>query len=68
MLVEGEQDMSRGKNSFRTNAATVKELLAFFWQRKTWWLTPVVLALLLLGALVVLTESSALGPFIYTLI
>ena len=59
--------MSGSKNSLITNVATVKELLAFFWRSKSWWLTPVVLALVLLGALVVFTESSALAPFIYTL-
>ena len=59
--------MSGNKNSLITNVATVKELLAFFWRSKSWWLTPVVLALVLLGALVVFTESSALAPFIYAL-
>ena len=67
MLVEGKKDMSRSKNSFSTNVATVKELLAFFWRSKYWWLTPIVLALVLLSALVVFTQSSAMAPFIYTL-
>ena len=35
--------------------------------RKKWWLTPIVLVLLLLGLLIVLTQGSALAPFIYTL-
>lgn len=47
------------------------ELLKEFWDflkvRKKWWITPIVLILLLLGALIVLTESSAVAPFIYTL-
>jgi len=42
-----------------------------FWEflrvRKKWWLAPIVFALLLVGALLVLTEGSALAPFIYTL-
>jgi hypothetical protein len=46
-------------------------LLADFWQflkvRKKWWLTPIVVTLLLVGALLVVTESSALAPFIYAL-
>lgn len=46
-------------------------LLADFWQflkvRKKWWLTPIVITLLLVGALLVVTESSALAPFIYAL-
>lgn len=35
--------------------------------RKKWWLTPVVLFLLLISLLLVLTQGSALAPFIYTL-
>ncbi len=35
--------------------------------RKKWWLAPIIILLILLGALIVLTEGSALAPFIYTL-
>ena len=35
--------------------------------RKKWWLAPIVVMLLLLGLLIVLTQGSALAPFIYTL-
>ena len=59
--------MSRNRSALRDNLGTVRELLLFFWRSKSWWLTPVVLALVLLGALVVFTESSALAPFIYAL-
>lgn len=42
-----------------------------FWEflkvRKKWWLTPIIIFLVLLGALIVFTEGSALAPFIYTL-
>jgi hypothetical protein len=42
-----------------------------FWDylkvRKRWWLVPIIIFLILLGALIVLTEGSALAPFIYTL-
>ena len=47
------------------------ELLSDFWQfmrvRKKFWLAPIVLSLFLLGALVVLSQGSAVAPFIYTL-
>ena len=43
------------------------ELLQFFWQGKWWWLTPVLLTLLLFGGLVIFAQSSAIAPFIYTL-
>ncbi len=43
------------------------ELLQFFLQHKWWWLTPMVLVLLLFSGLVIITQSSAVAPFIYTL-
>ncbi len=47
------------------------EFLKQFWEflkvRKKWWLGPIVGMLLLLGMLLVLTQGSALAPFIYTL-
>ena len=40
-----------------------------FWQflkaRKKYWLAPIVFIMLLLGALIIMTEGSALAPFIY---
>ncbi|HUY89350.1 MAG TPA: DUF5989 family protein [Pirellulales bacterium] len=43
-----------------------RELGAFLWQNKSWWLMPVVLALALLGTLILMAGSAA-APFIYTL-
>jgi hypothetical protein len=43
------------------------ELLQFFWERKLWWLMPMVVTLLLLGLLIVFTQGTAVAPFIYTL-
>jgi uncharacterized membrane protein len=43
------------------------ELLQFFWQHKLWWLTPMILMLLIFGLLVIFAQSSAIAPFIYTL-
>lgn len=45
----------------------LKEFLMFMKVRKKWWLSPIVFFLLLLGALIIFTEGSALAPFIYTL-
>ena len=44
-----------------------KEFWLFLRVRKKWWLMPVFLALLLLGGLIVLTEGSAVAPFVYTI-
>jgi len=43
------------------------ELVLFFWQHKWWWLTPMILALLVVAGLVIFAQSSAIAPFIYTL-
>jgi hypothetical protein len=45
----------------------VGELWTFMRVRKKWWLGPIVLMLGLLGLLVVLTQGTAVAPFIYTL-
>lgn len=45
----------------------LRELWAYMRARKKFWLAPVILVLLLVGALLVLTEGSAVAPFIYTL-
>lgn len=45
----------------------IKEFWDFLKVRKKWWLAPIVIVLLLLGTLIVLTQSSAVAPFIYTL-
>lgn len=47
--------------------ALLGELWAYMRARKKFWLAPVILVLLLVGALIVLTEGSAVAPFIYTL-
>lgn len=45
----------------------IKDLWAFMKERKKFWLAPIIVILLLLGALLVLTQGSAVAPFIYTL-
>jgi hypothetical protein len=45
----------------------LKDLWAFMKVRKKFWLAPIIVILVLLGALVVLSQGSAVAPFIYTL-
>lgn len=45
----------------------VMELWGFMKERKKFWLLPIVSVLVLLGSLIVLTQGSAVAPFIYTL-
>jgi hypothetical protein len=50
-----------------TNQSIISEFWEFLKLRKRYWLFPIVLMLVLLGALIVFTESSAIAPFIYVL-
>jgi hypothetical protein len=45
----------------------LSELWAFMRQRKKFWLLPILIVLLTVGALLVFAQGSALAPFIYTI-
>ncbi len=45
----------------------LKDLWLFIKERKKFWLVPIILVLLILGALIVFGGASAIAPFIYTL-
>ncbi len=45
----------------------LREFWGFMKVKKKFWLLPIIIVLLLLGALIVFTESSAVAPFIYAL-
>jgi hypothetical protein len=49
------------------NQSIISEFWEFLKVRKRYWLLPIVVVLLLLGALIVFTETSAVAPFIYAL-
>lgn len=57
----------RLRESLAIRMGIVGELFNFFWQNKWWWLTPMILVLLVFGALIIFAQSSAIAPFIYTL-
>ncbi|WP_175574313.1 DUF5989 family protein [Teredinibacter haidensis] len=45
----------------------IGDLWGFMKARKKFWLAPIIAVLLLLGALIVFAQGSAVAPFIYTL-
>ena len=45
----------------------IKEFWEFLRARKKYWLFPILLTLVLFGALIVLSQGSAIAPFIYTI-
>lgn len=59
--------MQARRSSKMSKLAIIQEFWLFLRVRKKWWLAPIVLFLILLGALIVTTQGSALAPFIYAL-
>ena len=49
------------------NPGMVGELWAFMRARKKWWLLPIIVVMLLVGALLIFAQGSVLAPFIYTI-
>ncbi len=45
----------------------LKEFFAFLKARKKYWLIPILLMMMLFGALIMFAQGSAIAPFIYTL-
>ena len=45
----------------------IKEFLEFLAERKKYWLFPIIIVLALFGVLIVLSQGSAVAPFIYTI-
>ena len=45
----------------------VKEFWEFLKVRKKYWLIPIIIVLVLFGGLIVLSQGSAIAPFIYTM-
>ncbi len=45
----------------------VKDMWAYMQERRKFWLAPIIIIMVALGALIVLGQGSAIAPFIYTL-
>jgi len=54
-------------NTIKERLKIIGEFWYFLKTSKRWWLTPIIVFLVLLSLLIVFTESSALAPFIYSL-
>jgi heme/copper-type cytochrome/quinol oxidase subunit 2 len=51
----------------RNKFPIVREFMVFLKERKLWWMSPIIVIFILLAALIVTMESSAIAPFIYAL-
>lgn len=68
--VEKTIDENEKKTSFEQlaisgNVGIIREFIDFLFNNKKWWLTPIILVLLLVGVMIALTTSGA-APFLYT--
>lgn len=50
------------------NKGIFLELWDFLKVRKAWWLTPIIIMLLLVGVIIIMGQSSTVSPFIYALL
>jgi hypothetical protein len=60
--------VARKKNPMNASRILIGEIILFIWQKKLWWLIPLLIMLLLASALIFMTQSSAISPFVYALI
>jgi len=51
----------------RRRSGIVAELFSFLWHNQRWWMLTMTTVLVLFAVLLILAESSAIAPFIYTL-
>jgi hypothetical protein len=59
--------MSKILKRFKSVVSLLREFWAFMRMQKKWWLAPLIVILILMGVLIILTEGSALAPFIYAI-
>lgn len=58
--------MKTGKK-VSSRVSVLNELFGFLWERKLWWLIPMIAVLVTFGLLLVFAQASGIAPFIYTL-
>jgi hypothetical protein len=62
--------MQKIRNFFQgmfTNLGVIGEFITFLWQRRVYWMIPMVVILLAFGMLIIFASASGIGPFIYAL-
>ena len=59
--------MARSRRGLLGHFSIFGELWSFMRVRKKWWLGPILFTMILLSALIVMTQGSAVAPFIYVL-
>ena len=60
--------MSKWLRRLGGQSSVIQGLFRYLWQERLWWMIPMAIVLLLVGALLLFASSTPLGAFIYTLI
>ena len=56
-----------GVKEIKRRGRILQELFHFLWAEKLWWMIPMMALLTLFAMLLIFAQSTAIGPFIYTL-
>jgi hypothetical protein len=56
-----------GESIMKKNQNLIVETWCFLKENKKWWLTPIIISLLIIGCLIIFGQGSAVAPFIYLL-
>ena len=67
LSIQAVQALKRALGDIGSYFSVFGEVWQFIWARKLWWLAPIVLCLLVLGALLALASATPASPFLYTL-
>lgn len=59
---------NKGTNAVSGRVGVMSELLSFLWQRKLYWMIPMIVVLLIFALILVAGSSSILAPFIYPIV
>jgi len=65
-MSNSENEFEKAARSGEGDRGLISEFVSFLRQNKKWWLAPILVVLLLFGALIILAGTGA-APFIYTL-
>ncbi len=60
-------EKKKANQKLGTRLGVMGELFSYLWQRKLWWLIPMLVVLIMVVGLLIFAQGSPLAPFIYTL-
>jgi len=60
-------DIKENVEAVKIRTGTFGRLFLFMWQNKLWWLIPLIAILAIFFVLMILAQTTPLGPFIYTI-